>query len=551
MFPRIKKTGKYDYLQLVETRREEGKVRQKVLVTLGRLDYLKKTGQLDRLVVCLSSFSEKVAVLLENTPERKIETTGRKIGPVLIFERLWKEVGIPQVIERYLNNRKYGFQMERALFLTVLHRLFASGSDLQADQWRYGYKIEGVDSLQLHHLYRAMAWLGEALPQKEQKAATPFSPLCIKDLIEEELFRQNRNLFSELNLVFFDTTSIYFEGEGGENLGRRGHSKDHRSDLRQMVVGVVLDGEGNPICCELWPGNTTDVKTLIPVAERLRTRFAIGRICVIADCGMISEKTLNYLEDEKNNFSYILGTRMHKVKEIGEKVLARAGRYQVVYPDREQTKDPSPLKIKEVMLEGKRYIVCYNQEQAEKDYTDRQSILEALEKQLSQGDKSLVGNKGYRKYLKTPEKEVFQIDEDKAKEECRYDGKWVLQTNTDLPSQTIALKYKELLMVEQVFRNMKSILKTRPIYHKRDETIRGHVFCSFLAIKLLKELRRRLEKNGHRFEWENMKRDLEALGETAVASRGKKFIIRSTPKGNCGSIFQATGVVIPPTIRII
>lgn len=551
MFPRIKKTGKYDYLQLVETRREEGKVRQKVLVTLGRLDYLKATGQLDRLIVCLSSFSEKVAVLLENTPERKIESTGRKIGPVLIFERLWKEVGIPQVIGRCLNNRKYGFEMERALFLTVLHRLFASGSDLQADQWRYDYKIEGMDSLRLHHLYRAMAWLGETLSPEEQKGATPFSPRCTKDLIEEGLFSLNRNLFSELNLVFFDTTSLYFEGEGGESLGRRGHSKDHRDDLKQMVVGVVLDGEGNPICCELWPGNTTDVKTLIPVADRLRTRFPIDRICVIADCGMISEKTLNYLENKQNNMSYILGTRMHKVKEIGEKVLARAGRYQLVYPARGQTKDPSPLKVKEVMIEEKRYIVCYNQEQAKKDYADRQAILHAIEEQLSQGAKSLVGNKGYRKYLKTPKKDVFQIDEDKAGEESRYDGKWVLQTNTDLPSQTVALKYKELLMVEQIFRNMKSVLETRPIYHKRDETIRGHVFCSFLAIKLLKELKRRSEENGYRFEWENMKRDLEALVEMEVANRGKKFIIRSTPKGNCGSIFQATGVALPPTIRMV
>jgi transposase len=144
-----------------------------------------------------------------------------------------------------------------------------------------------------------MAWLGEELPEEDQRGATPFAPRCIKDLIEEGIFQRNRDLFRDLTLVFFDTTSIYFEGNGGDELGAFGHSKDHRPDLKQMVVGVIIDGHGRPICCELWPGNTADVKTLTPVMERLRNRFGIQRVCIVADRGMISKETIKEIEGTK------------------------------------------------------------------------------------------------------------------------------------------------------------------------------------------------------------------------------------------------------------
>jgi len=240
-----------------------------------------------------------------------------KIGPGLIFERLWESSGIKKVIKDLLGGYKFGFDVERAIFLTVLHRLFCSGSDRQAERWRKGYRIKGVEKIQLHHLYRAMAWLGSPLVSEEQAGATPFAPRCIKDVIEEKIFARNRDLFTELNIVFLDTTSLYFEGEGGETIGQRGHSKDQRPDLKQMVVGVVLDGEGTPICCELWPGNTTDVKSLLPVVDRLRKRFHINQTCVVADRGMISKKTIEELEKPLRGLKYILGVRMQEGSQPG------------------------------------------------------------------------------------------------------------------------------------------------------------------------------------------------------------------------------------------
>jgi transposase len=406
--------------------------------------------------------------------------------------------------------------------------------------------IEGVEDLDLHHLYRAMSFLGEE--GEDQKDRTPFSPRCIKDRIEEGIFFERRDLFTGLDLVFFDTTSLYFEGAGGEILGQKGHSKDHRPDLNQMIVGTVIDNRGKPVCCEMWPGNTTDVTTLIPEIDRIRTRFHIAQCCIVADRGMISAQTVKKLDERE--IPYILGTRMRKVNEIKYDVLSHPGRYREVRPEGNLSKDPSPLKVKEAFLNGKRYIVCLNPKQARKDANDRQAIIDSLEEKIKTNPKSLIGNKGYRKYLKI-ERDSISIDKDKIEWDCRFDGKWVLLTNTNFPVQQVALKYKELWQVEQVFRDVKSILETRPVYHQRDENIRGHVFCSFLSLVVRKELDRRLEEAGHSFEWADIKQDLKSLQEVEIEENGKSLALRTESIGTCGKVFQSVGVAIPPTIREI
>jgi transposase len=442
--------------------------------------------------------------------------------------------------------------LERILFLTVLHRLFHPGSDRSCVLvWMQDYEIPGTQEVELHQVYRAMAWLGEPLPQDQQAGATPFSPRCTKDAFEEALFARRRDLFSELDLVFFDTTSIYFEGEGGDELGEFGHTKDHRPDRKQMVVGVVLDGKGRPLCCELWPGNVTDVKTLIPIVDRLRQRFRIRSICIVADRGMISKGTIRQLQADDRKVHFILGARLRNVKEIYENVLSRAGRYREVRGPREKSTDPSPLKVKEVWVDERRYVVCRNEEQAKKDRADREAIVAALREQLQLGDKSLVGNKGYRKYL-SAEGPKFTINEAKVKAEERFDGKWVLQTDReDLTAEEVALQYKQLWTVEEMFRTVKTLLETRPIFHKRDETIRGHVFCSFLALLLRKELQDRLAAQGDKLEWAALLRDLAALQYTEVNSHGKRFLLRSDLEGACSAVFRAVGVAIPPSVQRI
>ncbi len=548
MFVRAKKSGKYQYLQLVQNQRVNGQVRQQVLATLGRLDVLQQSGQIDALVASCARFADQTAVLEahERGKTQAVETV--KIGPPLVFERLWRELGLPEILENLLKDRQFQFAVERAVFVTVLHRLFDPGSDRAADVWHQDYAISGASSLQLHHFYRAMAWLGESLPADQQYGATPFTPRCTKDRIEEALFTRRCDLFSSLDLVFFDTTSIYFEGRGGESIGQYGRSKDHRPDRKQMVVGAVLDATGRPICCELWPGNTSDAKALIPIVDRLKKRFHITQICVVADRGMISKKTIESLQAVHRDTRYILGARLRAVKEIREQVLDDPAPFCEVYGSKTHSKDPSPLRVKEVRIEDRRYIVCHNEDQARKDRADREAIVGALRDQLKQGDKSLIGNKGYRKYVKAVGRR-FEINEAKIEQEARFDGMWVLQTDADVTPVEGALKYKELWLVEALFRSLKSVIETRPIYHKCDETIRGHVFCSFLALVVLKEFQARMDARGWQAEWKRLKDDLNALEEITIENAGRTFIIRSRTRGDAGKALQAAGVALGPTVR--
>ena len=544
MYFRQKKSGTRTYLQIVESYRQEGQPRQRVIATLGRMEDLTQSGQLESLLASGARFAPGVMVL--NAFERgDITSVGKiSIGPGLVFERLWLQTGIAGVLQGLAKDRNHAFSLERAVFLTVVHRLCCPGSDRAADRWRQTVRIEGTEGISLHQLYRAMAWLGEPLTDQTDK--TPFAPRCTKDLVEEHLFARQRDLFTGLDLVFFDTTSIYFEGEGGESLGQHGHSKDSRPDLKQMVMGVVLDTSGRPILCELWPGNTTDVKTLVPIVTRLKNRFAVGNVCIVADRGMISQQTIS--EIEALGWYYILGARMRTTAEVRDEVLSRGGRYHVVHAKGANTKAQSPLQVKEVHVDDRRYVVCLNEDQAKKDAADREAILEGLRQKLTQGDKALVGNKGYRKYL-TGGGAGFAVDEEKVKSEARLDGKWVLHTNTSLRSAEVALKYKELWQVEDIFRSTKSILDTRPIFHKCDETIRGHVFCSFLALVMRKALLDRLAERGEVVEWADIVRDLIGLEEIQIDQDNKRFLLRSQATGACTKVFKAVGVALPPTIR--
>ncbi len=548
MYFRVKRTGSYAYLQIVESFRERGQVHQRVLSTVGRLDVLQASGQLEALMRSGLRFCEKLAVIDAHAAGQTEPVQVQRVGPDLVFGRLWEALQIGTIIKRTLQSRRYEFDVERAIYLTVIHRLFASGSDRAAERWRQAYRLPGTETLDLHHWYRAMAFLGE--PLKDQPGPRLLNtPRCTKDRIEEELFEQRRDLFSAIDLVFFDTTSIYFEGEGGQELGEYGKSKDHRPDLKQMVVGLALDIHGWPLCCELWPGNTADVTTLLPVVNRLRQRFGVRRVSIVADRGMISASTIAALESQEMDCDYILGARMRSVKEVSERVLADRGRYQEIIPERQTAKDPSPLKVKEVVIEERRYIVCLNEEQRRKDAADRHAIVEHLREQLKRGDKDLVGNKGYRKYLRAAGADHFTIDEEKVQAEARYDGKWVLQTNLADEPEIIALAYKELWMVEDLFRTMKSILETRPIYHQRDETIRGHVFCSFLALLLRRALEQRLAEKGESWEWAEILRGLDNLQEVEALFQGKRFVLRSQVLGQAHKAFMAAGVALPPTLR--
>ncbi len=544
MFFRKKKVGPYEYVVLVENKWSDGKVRQRTLLNLGRVEEVLEKGTIDSLLVSGAKFSRELAIL--KAGEALPLENKKVIGPVMVFEKLWTETGIRKSLETILRDRRFEWDVERAVFTTVLHRLMRSGADLACDAWRMDYRIEGTDDLKLHHLYRAMEWLGE--PVSEWNEEDPLAERRIHHQLEEMVYMTRRDLFSAVQMVFFDTTSLYFEGKGGDGLGERGHSKDHCPENNQMIVGIVLDQDGNPICSEMWPGSTADVTVLIPIAERLKNRFQITSMCVVCDRGMISESSIRELESA--GIHYILGARMRQCKEVKETVLRRGGRYETVQSARQTSHDPAPLKVKNVRVGDRRYIICLNPEEAEADAASRQEIIRQLERALRRGDKQLVGNKGYRRYLRTRGPR-FEIDMEKIAEESRFDGKYVLRTDLDLPADVIALEYKQLWMVERVIRSIKSVLETRPVYHRMNETIRGHVFCSFLALCLLKALENRMLCNGYPFHWDRIRQELDRVDEGDLTVQDKTFRIRSEIQPEASRAMLSVGVKFPQFISLI
>ena len=550
MFFRIKPSGPRRYLQLVENTRDGAATRQRVLATLGRVDDPETNGKLDALLDSGARFSE-TALLISSLQAGTLETSETaRIGAPLIFGRLWQQTGCAAVIERLAAGRGFGFSLERALFASVLHRLVVSGSDRTCHVWLEAYHIEGAGALDLHQFYRAMAWLGETLD--DQRGATR-APRRTKDLLEEALFERRRSLFSDLSMVLFDTTSLMFTGQGGESFGENGISKDHRPDLPQVVVGVVLDQAGRPICSEYWPGNATDVKSLLPVVARLRSRFGIRSMCVVADRGMISAETIDALEAQ--GIDYILGARERSTNEVREIVLAPRKPMVPLTIKRANGREID-LEIEEVIRNDfgpgtrpRRYIVCYNPAQARRDAAVRAEIVASLRTKLKAGDKSLVGNDGYRRYLATPRAGHFEIDEDRIAENARFDGLHVLRTNSTLNTLSVAMAYRELWRVEAVFRTAKSILETRPIFHQSDAAIAGHLFCSFLALVLRKELDERLAAAGVAAEWGDIVRDLDRVEELTVEQGLKRFVLRAQAPGCAGAVFKAVGVALPPLVR--
>jgi transposase len=281
------------------------------------------------------------------------------------------------------------------------------------------------------------------------------------------------------------------------------------------------------------------------VIDRLRSRFSIARVCVVADRGLINAETLAELEARR--LLYILGVRERTDKLVRELVLNDPAPFvPLVISKRGKQID---YEAKAVMLAGRRYIVCRNHQEAEKDAADRVSILAALERQLAKGDKALVGNTGYRRYLKTVSEDHFAIDPKRVEEEKRFDGIFVLRTNADLNPLEAMLCYKQLWTVEQTFRTAKHLLVTRPIFHKHDETIRGHVFCSFLALVLKKSLEERIAAFGRSGSWPEIIADLDSLTETEIEHQGKHFVARSAPRPAASLALRAAGVALPPTVR--
>ena len=522
------------YLYLCRNYMSGGKERQELVAKLGRIDVLQESGAVDRLIASLARYSERCWVEVEG--EGRLEQ-GQCYGPVLVLRRLWEDLGIDKQLAQLQGKTEVQFSLEEAVFAMVLHRILDPGSKRRTYTWMHKavYRPE-FEVIELHHLYRALGYLVKG-----------------KDSIEQALFARGRDLFSlEVDLVLFDTTLVHFEGRGPEGLACLGRPGNYPECVK-VLVGLVITGDGFPVAHHVFPGNTADINAFRAVLKELKQWFPIRRVVIVADRGVVSEGLMEDLEKDKPDdnktggqgradakIDYILGMRLRKKKEVKEEVLSRAGRYHKVADN---------LEAKEVWVKGHRYVVCHNTEAEERDRKRREEIIEHAREDLSKkGAKAFIMPRGLRRFVELKGGELL-LREAMIREEARYDGKWVVRTNTELPTDEVALAYKSLWQIEQAFRELKSGLEIRPVYLRLEEHVRGHILVCFLALVMEATLRRLLVETGSHSSYQEVLDDLAGVQAARFESRGKTWLWRTELPGVANDAFRAAALRPPPRVQ--
>lgn len=524
MYIRVKKVknsqGKLrEYLLVVEGKRIDGKVRQRVIANLGRVDILKETDMADLLVEKLTLYTKQKRLM--DIGETQCDYS-KEYGLILILRRIWEDSGLEALFKRYLSKYKYKAKLSESIFAMVVSRIINPASEYKTSNWIEDVYEPKWDRISLQHFYRGLDFI--------ERHKVDF---------EKELFLKATDLFSqELDLVMFDTTSIKYWGEGGEaSILQRGYSKEKRGDLKQVIVGILMTKEGLPIGCEIFPGNTSDLKSFIQVVEKIKGRYKIGKIIWVADRGMVSKENIRMLNELKQE--YILGVRMRQFDKAKRKVLLSLDK---MWPVRED------LYVKEVKLEGEgRYIVCYNPKEQELEFKKRQFFKLHLRKKIATAHtKEWIIKNGYKKYVDF-EGEIT-LNEEKLRDESQYDGKWVLLTNSALDSRDVALYYKGLWQIEASFRDLKQDLETSPIYHYKQRRIIAHIFVSFLSLLLKTILKKKIRQIDKKANYTEILEAVKKIKAVKLSSGRQEIIFRTELPQNAYLAFKAAGISPPPKV---
>jgi transposase len=503
----------YEYLDIVENHKVEGKVVRHVLGSLGRRDQI-SAHKIDSLIEHLRQLASPQGRRGIRLGEMRLKRV-REYGPLLVARQLWQELGLDQLVAGLPHPQS--LDLEEAVFRMVANRLCEPQSKLGLVDWSdaHGTRHRGWQGevewpsakgdFDYHHYLRAMDFLH---PHRQE--------------IEDQVFRRVTELFSlPLNLVLFDLTSTYFEGDGVCALAGFGYSRDHRDDRRQVVLGLAVTQEGLPIMQRVFPGNTNDVATLAPIAAELRERFGLPEAVLVGDKGMFSDANLDALQEI--GFKYVLALRNRSDQE-GDDAIKLAFKAGLPVPKAPRTLVPpasqvrAEYKLVEVeLIAGARHLVVYSPFKALHDFEVRQRRLErsqeallrlreqAGKRKLSQKEiteratRILVENKAARYFSHLAEKGFFSfwLRRDEYRRQRRHDGLFVLRSNhPTMSAQEILDAYLQLQEIERCFRVFKSVLDLRPVYHHRQRRVETHVFLNFLAFLLAKTLEQKLRAAG-------------------------------------------------------
>jgi transposase len=559
------------YVALAHNRRVDGKVKPDVLMNLGRVDRLDVDGLL-RLAASIrkhfgdgdgdgGGLTDGTEAGLGTGAAPMEVTDARPIGTAWLLHGLWARLEIGQAIKRVADGRRFTTAVERVLLALVANRAIEPMSKLSAAEWATeDVVIPGLAGMDDDQAYRAMDLLVEADTQGQVQEAVFFAVAHLLNL--------------EVDVLFFDTTSTYFErddedepgdgerdGQAREGFGRYGKSKDHRDDLPQIVIGLAVTRTGIPVRVWCWPGNTQDQTVLAEVKDDLRA-WKLGRVITVVDRGFSSADNLAYLRRAGGHD--IAGMRLRDGGDLVEAALSRQGRYQQVRDN---------LRVKEVRLDGtdQRLVICHNPDQAQRDQANRDEAIARIQAELdrirTQRDRDRIRQLADKARQKTEATHVraecalrdhptlgrwlrqqpngrLVIDRAKVKAETRLDGKYLLATSDpDLSAEDVALGYKNLLEAERGFRDLKSQLLLRPVFHRLEHRIRAHVLLCWLALLLTRVAERHSGQS-----WRRIERETSRLQQVTLAGEAGA-IVQTTPlRPTQRAIYQALSIDPPPRV---
>jgi transposase len=527
------------YLQLAhnqwDTKARHAKA--KVLFNFGRSDQLDRDA-IQRLIASLSRALDPAPATAPPTPALQL-LDSRPLGGAWLLDQLWQQLGFPKILHGLLRGRRLDPRAERALFAMACNRALNPLSKLGCAGWvGQDVAIPGLAKLDDDTCYRTMDWLLEV---EAELAEQVYWALC--------------NLLNlEVDLLFFDTTSTYFQVDEPDPptpdapKGFRsfhGHSKDHRSDLPQVVIGMAVTRDGIPIRIWTWPGNANDQELIRQVKEDMRA-WKLGRVVWVVDAGFNSAENRHLLQLAGGH--YIIGQKVRRDSKEVEAALSRQGRYRQLADN---------LEIKEVVLDDgtmrDRFVICRNSEAAERDAARRQEQIEELERAIADSDQlaevkraelaaRLRSQPHLGRFLKLTRAGLLRIDRQKVAEEERLDGKFVVRTSDPTLSATdVALGYKQLWQIERAWRDMKTTLDLRPLYHHKEERIRAHVVLCWLSLLLI-----RIAENATGQTWATSRQELERMHLVRLSGRTGLVEQRTETTPGQMAIFRALQAAEPP-----
>ena len=529
------------YLQLAhnEWDADSGQSRAKVIYNFGREDQLDRDA-IARLVGSLSRVLQPGEALQAAGCTELEFVASRPLGGAWTLDRLWRRLGIDTTLHGLAGERRFGADFERVLFALVANRALAPSSKLAATGW-IGHRvvIDGLDSVDADTCYRAMDWLVEIAPA-----------------LAEAVYWSTADLLNlEVDLLFFDTTSTYFQALPDDDTDLeafrvRGRSKDHRPDLPQVVVGMAVTRDGIPIRVWSWPGNTSDATVIDQVKDDLRP-WKLARVVWVADTGFSSAQNRRYLQRAGGH--YIMGEKLRSGSPEAQAAITRQGRY---------TKIRDNLEVREVIFDNgtmrDRFVVCHNPQEAERDRAVRDHIVAHLQDRIAGSDahtadqrKHLAGQinatRGLKRFLRTTTNGLLRIDQAAIAAEAKLDGKYLIRTSDpSLSTEDIALGYRQLLEVERGWRDMKQILDLRPIYHRHPDRIRAHIILCWLALLLI-----RIAETRTGDTWTNLRHQLDQMHLGTFTGPAGTITRRTATTTRQHEIWRSLELPEPPQVSTI